>query len=43
MGFVPKTTVLALVGATNGEVLVDEIPISPSFMAISVYHWQIPK
>jgi hypothetical protein len=43
MGFVPKTTVFDRVGDTSGDVFVDVTPIKPSFMAISVYHWQMPK
>ena len=50
-GFVHKTCPrclictcsLALVGATRGEVLVADMPMSPSSRAMSVYHWQMPK
>jgi hypothetical protein len=32
-----------LVGATSGDVFVEANPTSPSAIAISEYHWQIPK
>ena len=38
-----RTCSLALVGATRGEVLVADIPMSPCSRAMSVYHWQMPK
>jgi len=31
------------VGATSGDVFVEAIPTSPCDMAISAYHWQMPK
>ena len=37
IGLVPNIVVAERVGLTNGDVLVEEIPIRPSLTAISVY------